>query len=139
MRADFALKAEPSIRLAGQITGVEGYVESIAGGLLTAMHLDAELSGRRLPPWPYTTILGALHHGFLLDDTAARFSPMNANFGILPDLPQKVRGKRERKLAKREVALEDMDLWLQMLRDLEAGVADEPADDHAGSEETPAD
>ena len=139
MRADFALKTEPSIRLAGQITGVEGYVESIAGGLLTAMHLDAELSGRRLPPWPYTTILGALHHGFLLDDTAARFTPMNANFGILPDLPQKVRGKRERKLAKREVALEDMDLWLQMLRDLEAGVADEPADDHAGSEETPAD
>ena len=139
MRADFALKVEPSIRLAGQITGVEGYVESIAGGLLTAMHLDAELNGRRLPPWPYTTILGALHHGFLLDETATRFTPMNANFGILPDLPHKVRGKRERKLAKREVALEDMDLWLQMLQDLEAGVADEPTDDHAGSEETPAD
>jgi methylenetetrahydrofolate--tRNA-(uracil-5-)-methyltransferase len=120
LRPDFALRAEASVRLAGQITGVEGYVESIAGGLVTALHLDAELGGRRLPPWPYTTILGALHHGFLFDDTSDRFAPMNANFGILPELERKVKGKRERKLAKREVALQDLDLWLQMVRDEEA-------------------
>jgi methylenetetrahydrofolate--tRNA-(uracil-5-)-methyltransferase len=120
LRPDFALRAEPSIRLAGQITGVEGYVESIAGGLVTALHLDAELAGRRLPPWPYTTILGALHHGFLFDDTSERLTPMNANFGILPDLDRPVKGKRERKLAKGEVALRDLDLWLRMLADDEA-------------------
>ncbi|MBD3221147.1 methylenetetrahydrofolate--tRNA-(uracil(54)-C(5))-methyltransferase (FADH(2)-oxidizing) TrmFO, partial [bacterium] len=122
LRPDFALRAEPSIRLAGQITGVEGYVESIAGGLIAAMHLDAELAGRRLPPWPYTTILGALHHGFLFDDTSERLTPMNANYGLLPDLPRKVKGKRERKLAKREVALADLDLWLEMVGDGSQGV-----------------
>ncbi len=119
LRSNFALRNEPSIRLAGQITGVEGYVESIAGGLITARHLDAELRGLRLPPWPYTTILGALHHGFLFDDTSERLTPMNANFGILPDLAEKVKGKRERKLAKREVALQDLDLWLTMVLDEE--------------------
>ena len=123
LRPDFALRAEPSIRLAGQITGVEGYVESIAGGLVTAMHLDATLSGRRLPPWPYSTILGALHHGFLFDDTSERLTPMNANFGILPDLDRPVKGKRERKLAKREVALQDLDLWLRMVADEAAEAA----------------
>lgn len=117
LRPDFALRAEPSIRLAGQITGVEGYVESIAGGLVTALHLDAELRGERLPPWPYTTILGALHHGFLFDDTAERLTPMNANHGLLPELDRPVKDKRERKLARREVALADLDLWLEMVRD----------------------
>lgn len=117
LRPDFALRAEPSIRLAGQITGVEGYVESMAGGLVTALHLDAELAGHRLPPWPYTTILGALHHGFLFDDTAPKLTPMNANYGLLPELDHPVKDKRERKLARREVALTDLDLWLQMVRD----------------------
>jgi len=117
LRPDFALRSEPSIRLAGQITGVEGYVESIAGGLVTALHLDAELRGERLPPWPYTTILGALHHGFLFDDTAERLTPMNANFGLLPELDRPVKDKHERKLARREVALADLDLWLEMVRD----------------------
>jgi len=122
LRGDFALKVEPSIRLAGQITGVEGYVESIAGGLITALHLDAELRGRRLPPWPYTTMLGALHHGFLFDDTSDRLTPMNVNYGLLPELPTKVRGKRERKLAKRDIALADLDLWLSMMNDGSQGV-----------------
>ncbi|MDD5719552.1 MAG: methylenetetrahydrofolate--tRNA-(uracil(54)-C(5))-methyltransferase (FADH(2)-oxidizing) TrmFO [Candidatus Krumholzibacteria bacterium] len=114
LRPDFALRTEPSIRLAGQITGVEGYVESIAGGLVTALHLDAELDGRRLPPWPYTTIIGALHHSFLFDDTSERLTPMNANFGLLPELDRPVKDKRDRKLAKRETALADLDLWLEM-------------------------
>jgi len=131
LRPDFALRSEPSVRLAGQITGVEGYVESIAGGLVTAWHLDAQLGGQQLPPWPYTTILGALHHGFLFDDTAARLTPMNANFGLLPELDRKVKGKRERKLARREVALQDLDLWLQMVADQRAEVAGEPRPDDA--------
>lgn len=122
LRADFSLRGEPSVRLAGQITGVEGYVESIAGGLVAALHLDAELRGVRLPPWPYTTMLGALHHGFLFDDTSDRLTPMNANYGLLPDLPQRIKVKRERKLAKREVALADLDLWLTMVSEGSQGV-----------------
>lgn len=122
LRPDFALKSEPSIRLAGQITGVEGYVESIAGGLVTALHLDAELRGVKLPPWPYTTMLGALHHGFLFDDTSERLTPMNVNYGLLPELPQQIKSKRERKLAKHELALADLDLWLEMVRDGSQGV-----------------
>lgn len=120
LRPDFALRQEPSIRLAGQMTGVEGYVESIAGGLATAMHLAAALTGGRLPPWPYTTIIGALHHGFLQDDTAERLTPMNANFGLLPPPDQPVKDKRARKLALRETALADLDLFLRMLADEEA-------------------
>ena len=137
LRPDFSLRSEPSIRLAGQVTGVEGYVESIAGGLVTALHLDAEIRGLRLPPWPYTTILGALHHGFLFDDTAARLTPMNANFGILPELSQKIKSKRDRKLAKRDIALADLDLWLEMVRDGSQGVPESSAADYDGDDETP--
>ncbi len=117
LRPDFALRAEPAIRLAGQITGVEGYVESIAGGLATARHLIAELGGRRLPPWPYTTIIGALHHGFLQDDTTERLTPMNANFGLLPPPDRPAAGKQERRQALCDAALADLDLWLRMVAD----------------------
>jgi methylenetetrahydrofolate--tRNA-(uracil-5-)-methyltransferase len=115
---EFALRADPSVRLAGQITGVEGYVESIAGGLVTAWHLAAALRGERLPPWPYTTIIGALHHGFLFDDTAPRLTPMNANFGLLPELDEPVRDKKARKLAMAERGLADLDAWREMADDI---------------------
>jgi len=134
LRADFALKNAPSIRLAGQITGVEGYVESIAGGLVTAMHLDAELRDDRLPPWPYTTMLGALHHGFLFDDTAKRLTPMNANFGVLPELEERVKGKRERKAAKSERGLEDLDLFIRIMAD--SNEADDPVDEAPEPDQT---
>ncbi len=111
---NFALRAAPSVRLAGQITGVEGYVESLAGGLVTAWHLTADLREEELPPWPYTTILGGLHHGFLFDDTSARLSPMNANFGLLPELDERIRDKRERKLALRARGLGDLEAFLAM-------------------------
>jgi len=134
LRPDFALRAEPSLRLAGQITGVEGYVESIAGGLVTALHLDAELRGRRLPPWPYTTMIGALHHGFLFDDTAARFTPMNANFGLLPALDEPVKGKLERKQARRARGRQDFDLFLQLMAVVEPEVSESGAADYADGE-----
>ncbi|HOX26400.1 MAG TPA: methylenetetrahydrofolate--tRNA-(uracil(54)-C(5))-methyltransferase (FADH(2)-oxidizing) TrmFO [Candidatus Krumholzibacteria bacterium] len=134
LRPDFALRAEPAVRLAGQITGVEGYVESIAGGLVTAWHLDAALAGRRLPPWPYTTIIGALHHGFLFDDTAPRLAPMNANFGLLPELDQPVKGKRERKLAQRERALADLEFFLRLVAE-DAGAVSAAAETEYPGEE----
>ena len=112
LRPDYALAARPDIHVAGQITGVEGYVESIASGLVTALHVAAAFAGGRIEPLPAETMLGGLLGGFLFDQTAERFSPMNANFGLLPELGHKVRGKRERKLAKAERALAALEQWL---------------------------
>ncbi len=68
-------------------------------------------------------MIGALLAGFLFDTTTERLSPMNVNFGLLPQLDHKVRGKRERKLAKAELALGDLDRYLAQpaLRSLLAG------------------
>lgn len=109
---DFSLRERPDIRIAGQISGVEGYVESIASGWLTAWLIASELKGENLPPLPTETMMGALLGGFLFDETALRFSPMNANFGLLPDLAHKVRRKSERKLAKSARAMAALEHWV---------------------------
>lgn len=110
---DFSLLARPDVLVAGQMTGVEGYVESIASGLYTAWLAAARLRGLSLPALPRTTICGSLLGGFLFDTTTARLTPMNANFGLLPDLPEHIRAKRDRKLARGEAARRDLDLWLR--------------------------
>lgn len=109
---DFSLLGRPDVLVAGQMTGVEGYVESIASGLVTAWNAAARLKGLRLPALPPATILGSLLAGFLFDRTTERLTPMNANFGLLPDLPELVRDKRERKLARGEWARRDLGTWL---------------------------
>jgi methylenetetrahydrofolate--tRNA-(uracil-5-)-methyltransferase len=108
----FALRERPHIRVAGQITGVEGYVESIASGLLSAWHTAAELLGLPLPTWPRTTLIGALLGDFLFDTTTERLVPMNVNFGLLPPANVRVRGRRERRLAHAERSLRDLDTYL---------------------------
>jgi methylenetetrahydrofolate--tRNA-(uracil-5-)-methyltransferase len=110
---DFSLKARPDVLVAGQMTGVEGYVESIASGLFTAWQAAARLRGINLPSLPLTTICGSLLGNFLFDVTTDRLTPMNANFGLLPDLPELVRGKRDRKLARGELARRDLAAWLE--------------------------
>ncbi len=110
-RRDFSLTARPDIFVAGQITGVEGYVESIASGLYTAWQIAARERQCQLPGPPLESITGGLLRGFLFDTTTSRLSPMNANFGILPDLATRVRGKRERKLAKAERAMMELRNW----------------------------
>jgi methylenetetrahydrofolate--tRNA-(uracil-5-)-methyltransferase len=109
----FALRGQPSVCIAGQLTGVEGYVESIASGLMTAWLLAARLRNLTPPPWPNTTLCGALLQGFLFDKTAERLVPMNANFGLLPPLNRRVRGRREQRLALSERALRDLALFLR--------------------------
>jgi methylenetetrahydrofolate--tRNA-(uracil-5-)-methyltransferase len=109
---NFALQSEPRLRVAGQITGVEGYVESIASGLVTAWSLAADLVGLDLPAWPGTTLIGALLGEFLFDTTSGSLSPMNANFGLLPPLTEPIRSKREKKMAFRQRALADLDSFL---------------------------
>lgn len=109
---NFSLSGREDVFVAGQITGVEGYVESIASGLIVAWGIAAQLRGVTLPGLPLESLLGALLRNFLFDQTTARLSPMNANFGILPDLKERVRGKRDRKLAKAERARGALNQWL---------------------------
>ena len=113
LRRDFSLRNRPDVFLAGQITGVEGYVESMASGLLTAWAVAGRSAGRALPALPMETLLGSLLQGFLFDETARPFSPMNANFGLLPQPAEKTRGKQERKLAKFRQAVQALEGWLQ--------------------------
>jgi methylenetetrahydrofolate--tRNA-(uracil-5-)-methyltransferase len=105
------LKLLPHIRFAGQITGVEGYVESAAIGLLAGRFAAAEVTGEPTLAPPATTALGALLAHITRGADAATFQPMNVNFGLFPplDLPAK---KAERKPALARRALAELDAWL---------------------------
>jgi methylenetetrahydrofolate--tRNA-(uracil-5-)-methyltransferase len=125
--ASLRLKAAPRARFAGQVTGVEGYVESAAIGLLAGRFAAAERRGVRIEPPPQTTALGALlAHvtGGHLQGGKGSFQPMNINFGLFPpiDAPvhtaegKKLKGEergRAKKLALAERALSDLRTWLE--------------------------
>lgn len=109
------LKADPRLRFAGQITGVEGYVESAAIGLLAGRFAAAEAMGGAAPAPPPTTALGALLAHITGGAAAETFQPMNVNFGLFPPLPETgKRGPRgaDRKQALARRALADLDSWL---------------------------
>lgn len=121
------LKAEPRIRFAGQVTGVEGYVESAAMGLMAGRLAAAEARGKTVTPPPPTTAHGALiAHitGGHIGGGERAFQPMNVNFGLFPELtvtmPRKENGRRlsgaerarHRKQARCANALQDFDSWL---------------------------
>ena len=111
--AQLRLKARPSLRFAGQVTGVEGYVESAAIGLLAGRFAAAEALGAAAEPPPSTTAFGALLGHITCGADARSFQPMNVNFGLFPDFPKdaKVRGM-DRKKAMAHRALADLDKWL---------------------------
>jgi methylenetetrahydrofolate--tRNA-(uracil-5-)-methyltransferase len=90
------LRSKPHIRFAGQITGVEGYVESAAMGLLAGRMAAAEIAGHTLPPVPRTTAMGALMHHITGGAEAKTFQPMNVNFGLFPPLDGVRGGRRGR-------------------------------------------
>lgn len=95
--AQMRLKSKPNIRFAGQVTGVEGYVESAAMGLLAGRMAAAEILGRDLPPVPPTTAMGALVTHITGGAVAKTFQPMNVNFGLFPPLEDARSGRRGRK------------------------------------------
>jgi len=112
----FGLIDHPHLRFAGQITGVEGYVESIASGLWTAWLIASDRHGLRLPDLPGTTLLGSLLQGYLRDTTADHLTPMNVHFGLLPTLPDSPQGRRskhDRKVAQGERAITHLTSWLR--------------------------
>ncbi len=114
------LKRRPNIRFAGQITGVEGYVESAAMGLLAGRLAAAELQGRTLAPPPPETAMGALLAHITGGAEAATFQPMNVNFGLFPPVEARGgrRGRADRYLAYTERAKAAFRAWLgQAARD----------------------
>ncbi len=99
-----------SLFFAGQITGVEGYTESVATGLLVGVNAARLVQGKPLVIPPPVTALGALVR-YIAHSTARPFQPMNINFGLLPDLAQRVRAKGERRRQMVQRALAAADEW----------------------------
>ena len=91
-------RRNPMVAFAGQMTGVEGYVESTASGFLAAVAMAARLQGREVPDFPKTTAIGALGL-YISDSTVENFQPMNINFSIISPLEQRIRKKAEKNLA----------------------------------------
>ncbi|SMY07470.1 Methylenetetrahydrofolate--tRNA-(uracil-5-)-methyltransferase TrmFO [Flavimaricola marinus] len=109
------LKSKPHIRFAGQITGVEGYVESAAMGLLAGRMAAAEIKGETLPEVPRTSAMGALVHHITGGAEAKTFQPMNVNFGLFPPLDGVRggrRGRKDRYKGYTDRAKEDWQTWL---------------------------
>jgi len=110
--AELELKSNPDVRFAGLITGVEGYIESCAMGLLAALFLAGRLSGRPIAPPPPTTALGGLYHHVTRErGPGETFTPTNINFGLLPRIERRAK-KRERKQLIAERAIHDFGPWL---------------------------
>ena len=109
------LRSRPNIRFAGQITGVEGYVESAAMGLLAGRMAVAEMTGQTLDPVPNTTAMGALVTHITGGAEAKTFQPMNVNFGLFPPLDgvkSGRRGRKDRYKAYTDRAKLDWQAWL---------------------------
>ena len=105
------LRDDPRVFFAGQLTGVEGYTESSATGLLAGVNMARALSGDAPVVPPATTMLGALYR-YLREASAANFQPMNANFGLLDDLAAPERDKRRKKELLAERSLADLARWM---------------------------
>ena len=101
----YADRRNPLVAFAGQMTGVEGYVESTASGYLAAVAMAAKVQGRPLPEFPKTTAIGALGQ-YISDESVENFQPMNINFSIIAPLEQRIRKKAEKNLAISNRALD---------------------------------
>lgn len=119
LRETLQLRSDPGVFFAGQITGVEGYVESTAMGLVAGLQAAARVRGQDLPVPPPTTIMGALLSYVTRGGTGA-FQPMNANFGILPPLEKKTRRSERKQLYARR-AMADIQQWAGQVMAAPAG------------------
>jgi methylenetetrahydrofolate--tRNA-(uracil-5-)-methyltransferase len=104
-------RGRPTLFFAGQITGVEGYIESAASGLLAGINAARLVHGREPVAPPATTALGSLL-AYITDPTRKDFQPMNANFGVIPPIGSRIKG-REKKQIMADRALNDLDMWLR--------------------------
>jgi|tagenome__1003787_1003787.scaffolds.fasta_scaffold20989989_3 methylenetetrahydrofolate--tRNA-(uracil-5-)-methyltransferase len=104
------MKAHPKVFFAGQICGVEGYVESIATGLLAGIHAAAMAGGSPMNPAPRASAFGSLSH-YVTHADPKNFQPANITFDLLPPLQRKIRDRKERHRLQCELALKEFDEW----------------------------
>ena len=112
LNADYSMRKRPDLFFAGQITGVEGYMESAGSGVLAGLNAARRLRGQDPLVLPRETMLGALA-GYISDPSVKNFQPMGANFGVLPPLERPVREKRERYESLSTRALAALSAWLR--------------------------
>lgn len=112
----YQLRGEERLLFAGQMTGVEGYVESASSGLVAGINAARLARGEAPLVFPVTTCHGALAH-YITTGEADHFQPMNVNFGLLPPLPQRIRKKREKKQRLAERALADIETFRAELKE----------------------
>lgn len=108
LQPDFSLRNDPYLFFAGQITGVEGYVESAASGLSAGIHLARKLSGKTPVDFTVQTAIGSLGH-YVAEFAGKDFQPMNVTFGIMDAWPERIRNKQERYRKIAERALKTID------------------------------
>ena len=111
LRETLQMKQHPQVLFAGQICGVEGYVESIATGLIAGMHVSALAMGTEIPAAPRASAFGSLVH-YVTQAGAKEFQPANITFDLLPPLEKKIRDRKERHRAQCELALKEFESWL---------------------------
>ncbi|HAS16500.1 MAG TPA: methylenetetrahydrofolate--tRNA-(uracil(54)-C(5))-methyltransferase (FADH(2)-oxidizing) TrmFO, partial [Nitrospiraceae bacterium] len=109
------LKKVDNIYMAGQITGVEGYTESVSSGLLAGLSAAHYLKGNEFPPPPETTCMGALLN-YVTSGNAQKFQPMNINWGLIAPLSVKIKNKDMQRKILAERAIEDIVRWKEQLK-----------------------
>ena len=132
LSAHGSLRDRPDLVFAGQLTGVEGYTESAASGILAGINLARLLGGRDPIVPPPTTMLGGLYR-YLREAEPGRFQPMNSNWGLVEPLPGKVRDKRRKRELLAERAQADFLGWMEThgLTPAEGGATDSDVDPDA--------
>lgn len=115
LNPDFSVNSYDNLYIAGQLSGVEGYMESTMSGLIAGISLANKIHGKTLANLPKTTIMGAIT-SYLTTADEKNFQPMNANFGILPELDVKIKDKSERKLAYSKRAINDMKMFKEEIK-----------------------
>ena len=108
LSADFSMRSRPEISFAGQITGVEGYMESAASGLIAGIAVSRRIKGLEPLKLPLDTMTGALSHYISDPFNSGNFQPMGANMGILPDIGVRIKDKKERYGAYAERAVRSL-------------------------------
>ena len=112
LNSDFSVKENKNLFFAGQLTGVEGYMESASSGIVAGINAVRVIKNLPTLSFPVDTMIGALA-AYISDPTVKEFQPMGANLGILPELAQRPRDKRERAAAYAARALDSMTQYIK--------------------------
>ncbi len=114
LKASFSFRERDNLFFAGQITGVEGYMESASSGILAGVNMARYLLGKEPVVLPETTMMGALSR-YISDESVKNFQPMGANFGVLPPIEPKIRDKSQRYAALSERGMRDLEEYMERM------------------------